>query len=198
MVRTEPCRMGIKSLSLAPTQQYKQFDTNNSTYPVLWGSPDGVGLMQVEPQNRHNGDEDFWAWSENIADGLNLLSNILASNGPSAGPYTNWTNEYNDMINNTGGSPIPASWPSDCQNHANGAVCGGFSLPSPTFYCSFTSSNANGSPHGFGDGNWMHAYNGSYFVDWVDAVPPAPGYWEYDRQGTNNGYVYDVCTSAPL
>lgn len=193
-----------RAWSLSPTGFYKQFDPNNSTKPVLWGTPDGVGLMQVEPANRNNGDLDFWAWPQNIADGLHLLSAILATNGPTTGPYTNWTNQYNSMITDTSGhgaNPVPASWPFDCQNHVNGAVCGGFNLPSPTFYCTFSSANANGSRNGFGDGNWMHAYNGSYFVDWVPigTLPDFPnGGWEYDRQGPNNGYVYDVCTSQPL
>ena len=179
---------------LGPSGQYKQFDSSGNP---LFGTPDGIGLMQVEPPNRHNGDLDFWAWSEDVADGLSLLSAILASNGPTTGPYTNWTNEYNDMITNTGGHPVPASWPSDCVTPANGAACAGFG-PLRTFYCSFSSANANGSQNGFGDANWLHAYNGSYFVSWVDATPPAIGHWEYDALGPFNGYVYKVCTSAPL
>lgn len=153
--------------------------------------------MQVETANRLNGDEDYWAWSDDIADGLHLLSAILATNGPTTGPYTFWTTEYNDMIANTGGNPVPANWPSDCVTPAHGAVCAGFGTLR-TFYCSFSSGNANGSPNAFGDANWMHAYNGSYFVTWVDATPPSVGYWEYDALGPFNGYVYKVCTSAPL
>jgi hypothetical protein len=184
-----------------PAEQYHQFDSNGNP---LWGTPDGIGLMQVEPPNRNSGDLSFWAWSQNIADGLHLLSQLLASDGPTTGPHTNWTNQYNNMITDTskhGTNPVPASWPSDCQNHVNGAVCGGFNLPSPTFYCNFFSTANNSSRNGFGDANWIHAYNGSYFVDWVPigTLPDFPnGGWEYDRQGPNNGYVYDVCTSQPL
>lgn len=172
---------------------YYQYDALG--YPT-WGAPDGIGLMQLEPPNRFSLDEDYWVWSENVADGLQVIKNILATNGPNSGPYTYWTNEYKDMVSNTSGHPVAANWPSDCVNHANGAVCGGFS-PAPYFYCSFSSSSSNGSPNGFGDGNWIHAYNGSYFVDWVDGVNGATGHWEYDVQGPRNGYVYKVCTSPP-
>lgn len=192
-----------RAYSLSPSGYYKQFDPNNSAYPVLWGKPDGVGLMQVEPPNRLNGNDlDFWAWSQNIADGLHTLSNILASNTPCpsscTGPYGNWTKEYTDMINNTAGNPVPASWPGDCLLHANNAICAGFGPTNVTWYCSFSSSDSNGSPNGFGDANWIHAYNGYYFVNWVDGTPQIPGEWEYDDQGPSTGYVYNVCTSAPL
>lgn len=184
---------------LAPTGHYKQFDA--SGYP-FWGGPDGIGLMQVEPLNRLNSNDlDFWAWPEDVADGLHALSNILASNAPCpgscTGPYGNWTKEFTDMINNTAGSPVPASWPSDCLLNANNAICAGFGPTNATWYCSFSSSKANGSPNGFGDGNWIHAYNGFYFVDWVDGTAQNPGHWEYDVHGNNNGYVYHVCTSQP-
>jgi hypothetical protein len=181
-------------------QRYKQFDSNG--YP-LWGTPDGIGLMQVEPGNRLNGNDlDFWAWSEDVADGLHTLSNILASNGPCPGscigPYGNWTKEYTDMINNTAGNPVAANWPSDCLLHVNNAICAGFGPTNVTWYCSFSSNNSNGSHNGFGDANWIHAYNGFYFVNWVDGTPQIPGNWEYDDQGPFTGYVYKVCTSAPL
>ncbi len=180
----------------APYNQYHQFVA--TPYDTIWGTPDGIGLMQVEPPNRLNGNDlDFWAWSENIADGLHLLSTLRCANCTSSGPYVNWTSEYNDMIANTGGHPIPANWPSDCITPANGAACAGFG-PLRTFYCSFSSGNPNGSPNGFGDANWMHAYNGFFFVTWVDAAPPATGHWEYDALGPSSGYVYNVCTSAPL
>lgn len=174
----------------APYNQYHQFVA--TPYDPVWGTPDGIGLMQLEPTNRASGDADYWSWPDNIADGLSLLSSIKSGNGP----YNYWTTEYNDMISNTGGNPVPANWPSDCATHANGAVCGGYSAV--TFYCSFSSANSNGSPNGFGDGNWIHAYNGYYFVDWVDGTGGATGHWEYDVQGPNNGYVYNVCTSRPL
>ena len=113
------------------------------------------------------------------------------------GAYNNWTSEWNDMSANTGGNLVPANWPSDCTTHANGAVCGGFTAGT-TLFCSFSSAYANGSPNGFGDGNWIRSYNGSFLVDWVDGTSNSPGYWEYDVQGSTNGYVFNVCKSPGI
>jgi hypothetical protein len=177
-----------RAWSLAPAGKYKQYDAFG--HP-LWGTPDGIGLMQLEPDRRHSLDEDYWVYQTNITDGFAKLSDSKS------GAYANWTNEYADMASNTGGNLVAANWPSDCETGANGAVCGGFG-PKRTFFCGFDSGSSNGSPEGFGDGNWLHAYNGSYFVDWVDGTQQIPGHWEYDVQGPNNGYVYNVCTSPPL
>jgi hypothetical protein len=182
----------------APYSQYHQFVA--APYDPVWGTPDGIGLMQLEPVNRASGDQDYWNWGVNLADGFHYLSSILARNGNGTGPYGVWTVEYNDMVANTaatGFNPVAANWPSDCQNHVNHAICGGYGTTLPA-YCSFNSSNSNGSPNGFGDANWIHAYNGSYFVVWDDGVNGAVGNWEYDDQGPQNGYVYNVCSARPL
>ena len=56
-----------RAWSLSPTGQYKQFDAFG--YP-LWGTPDGIGLMQLEPLYRISLDQDYWSWPTNVADGF--------------------------------------------------------------------------------------------------------------------------------
>lgn len=181
-----------RAWSTSPTGIYHQFASGGT--PLDCDCPNGIGLTQLDPANGGtypSGINDFWAWNYNEVDGFNLLANIRTA------AYNNWTSEWNDMSANTGGNLVPANWPSDCTTHANGAVCGGFTAGT-TLFCSFSSANANGSPNGFGDGSWIHRYNGSFFVDWVDGTPNSPGYWEYDAQGPTNGYVFNVCKSPAI
>ena len=65
----------------APYNRYHQFVA--TPYDPVWGTPDGIGLMQLEPPNRHSGDSDFWAWTTNVVDGLINLLDGLESNAES-------------------------------------------------------------------------------------------------------------------
>lgn len=181
-----------RAWSSSPTGIYHQYDSNG--FPINCNCPNGIGLTQLDPGSGGtfpSGTSDFWAWNYNEVDGFNLLVSKRT------GAYNYWTSEWNDMLTNTGGNAVPANWSSDCTTHANGAVCGGFTAGT-TLSCSFSSASANGSPSGFGDGNWIHNYNSNFFVDWVDGTPNSPGHWEYDVQGSTSGYVFNVCKSPAI
>jgi hypothetical protein len=156
-----------RAYSLAPSGQYKQFDPSNTTYPVLWGGPDGVGLMQVESPNRSNSDRDFWSWPANIADGLAVLD------GKKSAAYQSWNDELGQMQSLTGANPV---YP-----------------PSIGYaYCYFSyPQNGNDT---YADGDWIHYYNGNYFIFFHPADSSGPNRWDIDTMG----YVMSVCNAAPL
>lgn len=150
--------------SLNPTGQYKQFDSLG--YP-LWGTPDGIGLMQLEPPNRISLDKDYWSWPTNVADGLSLL------NTKQTPAYNSWNNEFAQMQAVTGPNPV---YPDE----------------TPYKWCDFAYP-ANGKDE-FKDGDWIHYYNGNYFVFFHPADPGGPNRWDIDKYG----YVSQVCNTDPL
>jgi hypothetical protein len=128
-----------------------------------FGPPRGIGLMQLDPPPR---DADYWAWSSNVADGLFLL------NGKQAAAYASWNSEFSQMQTTTGGNPV---------------------YPPPTFYtyCAFQYPQPGGDS--YADGDWIHYYNGNYFIFFHPADTFGPNRWDIDT----NGYVQRVCNSAP-
>ena len=136
-----------RAWSLSPTGQYKQFDAFG--YP-LWGTPDGIGLMQLEPLYRISLDQDYWSWPTNVADGLNLI------NGKQSAAYNHWTTQIN--FAQMDGGPNPPS--------LYGTYCA-FQYPQ------------NGGDY-YGDADWIHYYNSNYYTQWVRPSPPNPGYWNMD------------------
>jgi hypothetical protein len=149
----------------APYNQYHQFVA--TPYDPVWGTPDGIGLMQLEPPARASRDADFWAWPVNVADGLSLLDSKQSA------AYQSWNNELTQMQSLTGGNPV---------------------YPPPTgyTYCYFSyPQNGNDS---FSDGDWIHYYNGNYFIFFHPADSSGPNRWDIDT----TGYVMKVCNAAPL
>jgi len=154
-----------RAWSLSPTGQYKQFDAFGNP---LWGTPDGIGLMQLEPPARASLDQDYWSWPANVADGLNWLINTKQ-----APAYNSWNNEFAQMQTVTGANPV---------------------YPDETDYkwCDFAYP-PNGKDE-FKDGDWIHFYNGNYFVFFHPADAGGPNRWDIDT----NGYVSQVCNADPL
>jgi hypothetical protein len=132
---------------VAAESSYKQYDVYG--YP-LWGTPDGIGLMQLEPPYRASLDQDYWGWSTNVADGLNLL------NGKQSAAYSHWTTQIN-FAQMDGGPNPPALYGT---------------------YCAFQQPQ-NGGDY-YGDADWIHYYNSNYYTQWVRPSPPNPGYWNMD------------------
>lgn len=136
-----------RAWSLSPTGQYKQFDSFGNP---LWGSPDGIGLMQLEPPNRASVDQDFWSWPDNVADGLHLLSTTQA------GAYSHWNTQIGNSQTDGGPNP-PAFYGTHCA----------FQYPQ------------NGGDY-YGDADWIHSYNSYYYTLWVRPSGGNPGYWNMD------------------
>ncbi len=159
-----------RAWSLSPSGQYKQFDAFG--YP-LWGTPDGIGLMQLEPPNRISLDQDFWAWSANEADGLHLLSNLQS------GAYSFWSSQV-------------SQWQADPAGP-------GHPVPESAYtYCDFKYPPSGGDD--YGDGEWIKAYNGApvYYIFWINSTAgsnPPDGHWVINDSA---GYVNRVCSTAPL
>ncbi len=142
---------------------YRQYD--GLGYP-LWGAPDGIGLMQLEPPSRISLDQDYWSWPTNTADGLTLL------NGKQSGAYSHWTTQINQAQADGGPNPPPLYGT----------------------YCAFQYPQNSGDY--YGDADWIHAYNGFYYTQWVHASPPSLGYWNMDGYN-HSGYVEKVCNAVP-
>lgn len=140
---------------------YQQFDGFGNP---IWGSPDGIGLMQLEPPARASLDQDFWSWPANLADGLSWLNNT--KKGPA---YNSWNNELQQMQSDMApGQRYPPNT--------------GYS------YCYFSyPQNGNDS---YADGDWIHYYNGNYFIFWNHSNLS----WDIDT----TGYVANVCNTPAL
>lgn len=147
----------------APYNRYHQFDSNG--YP-MWGTPDGIGLMQLEQDARlaGSGGQDFWAWTLNIADGIHWLYN--QKQGPA---YNSWNNEFQQMQADM--SP-GVRYPPDSQYT----------------YCYFSYPQNNNDS--YADGDWIHYYNGNYFIFWNHTNLS----WDIDT----TGYVSKVCNTQAL
>ncbi len=150
---------------ISQESSYRQYD--GFGYP-LWGAPDGIGLMQLEPPSRISLDQDYWSWPANVADGLTLL------NGKQPGAYNHWQAQLSNWVNDGSSPAVPSTYGT---------------------YCAFQYPQ-NGGDY-YGDADWIHAYNGNYFTLWVRPVPGvSPGYWSMDGYN-NSGYVQKVCNAVP-
>lgn len=107
----------------------------------------GIGLFQLDPPS---GDEDYWAWYTNVADGLSLL------NGKQIGAYNHWNTQITNA--QADGGPNPPS--------TYGTYCA-FQYP------------PNGGDY-YGDADWIHAYNSYYYTLWVRPSGGNPGHWNMD------------------
>jgi hypothetical protein len=160
-----------RAWNLAPLGQYKQFDSLG--YP-LFGAPDGIGLMQLEPPNRISLDQDYWSWPANVADGLATL------NGKQASAYSFWNTHL-------------GRWQADAAGPSH-------PVPESLFaFCDFKYPATGGDS--YADSEWMKAYNGAvtYFIYWIKSTVgsnPPNGHWVIDD--SPNNYVHQVCKSASL
>lgn len=166
----------------SPTGIYHQFASSGT--PLDCDCPNGIGLTQLDPFNGGtypSGINDFWAWNYNEVDGFNLL---VSYNGPATDA---WNNEYNQMIQTSGGSPVypPAiTIPPNC-----------------TFMYPVTSGG-----NSYVDANWIKMYNsgprlsnGVYngaFIFWDPPTGTTAGFW--DPEDNSQNYVHNVCQTNAL
>jgi hypothetical protein len=158
----------IRNLITAESS-YLQFDgTGNPVY----GSPDGIGLLQLEPPNRLSSDQDYWSWPANVADGLTTLNKLQAA----ASSF------WNSQV---------SQWQADPAGPAN-------PVPENAYtYCDFKYPPTGGDS--YADGEWIKAYNGAavYYIFWSNSTNgsnPPNGHWVINDSA---GYVKHVCSSAP-
>jgi|SRR5579883_818447 len=149
---------------------YRQFDSSGNP---IWGKPDGIGLLQLEPQNRASLDEDFWRWPTNLTDGLQLLNTLQSP------AYAFWNRQV-------------TQWQADPAAPAN---------PVPEWsrtYCDFKYPPTNAD--NYQDAEWIKAFNGApvYFIFWINSTSgsnPPDGHWVINDSA---GYVNAVCTKPSL
>lgn len=144
---------------------YRQYD--GLGYPLFGPDLDptrgGIGLFQLDPPFNSM---DYWSWSANVSDGLSLLASKQSA------AYQSWNNELGQMQSLTGTNPV---------------------YPPPTgyTYCYFSyPQNGNDS---YADGDWIHYYNGNYFIFFHPADSSGPNRWDIDT----TGYVMRVCNATP-
>jgi hypothetical protein len=100
------------------------------------------------------------------------------------GGAISWSNEYNQMVQTTGGNP---------QYPNNDAP---LTFKDCTFVCTGSSCPAQGS-NSYGDADWISAYNhgtgpNSFYIFWTPPSNGNPGSWEIEH-----GYVDSVCGTSP-
>jgi hypothetical protein len=100
------------------------------------------------------------------------------------GGAISWSNEYNQMVQTTGGNP---------QYPNNDAP---LTFKDCTFVCTGSSCPAQGS-NSYGDADWINAYNhgtgpNSFYIFWTPPSNGNPGSWEIEH-----GYVDSVCGTSP-
>ena len=143
----------------------------------LWGTPDGWGLMQLDPPPA---DQTLWNWQQNINDGTTLLADKGANSGAFWQRQVNQYNQYNQ----TNGTNI--------QPHLD------IVLNDITF-----SYSPTGDQKPFSDGLWIKNYNGSsrgYWMTWKNTnLPPnVLPYWQLNDLNSNgHNYVAAICSRNP-
>ena len=84
---------------IADESSYLQFVSGYPHFgPDLNPAAGGIGLFQLDPPS---GDEDYWAWSTNVADGLFLL------NSKQTGAYNHWNAQITNAQADTGPNTPP-------------------------------------------------------------------------------------------
>ncbi len=135
---------------------------DSSGNPLNCNCPNGIGLTQLDPPFTNN---DFWDWVNNVEDGL-----LMVLTPKQALAYASWSNELAQMIATTGSSPV-------------------YPRTTSYSYCSFAYPQSNNDS--YADGDWIHAYNGGYYIFWDPPANGVAGFWDIDT----NGYVASVCNS---
>ena len=169
---------------------FRQFAASPG-YP-LWGTPNGYGLMQLDPPPTlatvHN-------WRQNVTDGLARL----AQHGAEA--ERRWTDatagqraQYEAYVSNPNSTPAQG-FPA-CGDLAN--PCVPVHADINTGGCSFA-HDPTGNQYSFRDGIWIKNYNGAttLWMVWRNNVPGVP-YWQ-NNPLNNHGhdYVSAVCSHIP-
>ena len=154
---------------------------SSSGLPLATGTPDGIGISQIEGTVNAPTDLDYWNYEANIEDGIAIL------NGTQNAAYSH----YNGLVTTHGYPPFTSS--NDGDSLAD---------------CQF-SSTASGSVHSWKDAEWITSYNGNggvviggvnvypkgYYIEWngtsyyVNKDAPTV----YSAHGS---YVGDVCNKA--
>jgi hypothetical protein len=131
-------------------------------FPLVSNNRNGIGLTQLDPPLSSN---DFWNWSANAIDGASVLI------GKQSAAYASWDSEFQQMVNTTSGNPV---YP-----------------PTTTYpYCVFQYPQTSG--RSYKDGDWIHFYNGGYYIFWIPPANGNAGFWDIDT----TEYVQHVCSTA--
>ncbi len=169
---------------------FRQF-LSSPGYP-LWGTPNGYGLMQLDPPPTlatvHN-------WRQNVADGLvRLNQHGVEAERRWTHPTAGQRAQYEAYISNPNSTPTQG-FPA-CGNLAN--PCVPVHQDIQTGGCSFA-HNPIGNQRSFRDGIWIKNYNGAttLWMVWRNNVPGVP-YWQ-NNPLNNRGedYVSLVCSHIP-
>jgi hypothetical protein len=154
-----------------PTGVYHQFYNN---YPLDSANPQGIGITQLDYSSSGTQpyDDDFWDWQVNEYDGYyGTLGGLLPKK---TGAYNHWNQQLTNYIADGASPSVPSTYGT---------------------YCAFQYPQGGGDY--YGDADWMHAYNGFYFTEWIRPSGGNPGSWNMDGYN-HSGYVQNVCNNAPL
>lgn len=192
-------------------------DPSNVAGQPLWGSPDGIGLMQ--PDRSRNPEVftncTYWNFICNMKSANQVLSEKENDGSDPAYPF--WDRQMyqmcrylqtyvNGSITYSTGSGAGNSTCSAVQQPGQGAPPGGpTDLPSGDLYaeqslpyCTANFTLAGNQASGWKDAEAIKAYNGAtaYYINWDQDTNNASYQYWYFSPGPNN-YVYNVCNTAP-
>jgi hypothetical protein len=147
----------------------------------LFGSPNGWGIMQVDPPP---GPEQIWNWHANVDEGKTRVTNKqTALNSTWTGRISDW-NRWNTEHPGQQVGPPPDRQESGCLFTWDDGGYGSESVKS------------------FKDACWIKRYNGADNGDYLiwDNLPPneESPYWRViSTNGDGRAYVTQVCNQAP-
>ncbi len=110
----------------------------------VFGPPDGFGIAQVDASSGANtlSDGDFWDWTQNLFDGINIANDALS---PAQTYLQTQINNMNKSVALEGIGPV----------YPNAFSAGA---------CSF--SYPGGGNGAYYNGEWITEYNGGHFATW--------------------------------
>lgn len=170
MISVESCYYDDQ---FSPNEGFCSRSENHPGHP-LWGSPDGIGLMQ--PDRTQDGQYFINATYWNYAVNMETANDVL--NAKKSGAYTFWNNQ----VSQSNSTPVPTGLNTTCDG-------------------SYFSYPVTGS-WSFEDAEWIQAYNGTwpngYFIAWNE--PSYPGQWHINYPYVYNNHTYDyvhqVCNAT--